>query len=80
MKLENGEHPLGDTGQLICVALFLIIWIGDSFFPRESTFLSTHVPLPIRLTILGVTLLTAAYLSTSGHVVTRHEKRPNGVL
>lgn len=40
MKEKNGEHPFGDTGQLILLVLFLLIWVVDSFFLRISTFLS----------------------------------------
>ena len=67
MKEKNGEHPFGDAGQLILLALFLILWIADSFFLRTSTFLSDHVPLYVRLLFLGLALVTAAYLSMSGH-------------
>jgi len=67
VKEKNGEHPFGDAGQLILLALFLILWIVDSFFLRTSTFLSDHIPLYIRLLFLGLALVTAAYLSMSGH-------------
>ena len=80
MKPENGEHPLGDMGQLLCVGLFLIIWVGDSFFLQKSTFLSQHVPLVVRLIILCLALITAIYLSLSGHTVTRYGHRPNGIV
>lgn len=80
MNPENGEHPRGDAGQLVCVGLFLIIWIGDSFFLRKSTFLSHHVPLFLRLIILGLALIAAFCLLKSGHAVTGHDQRPNGVV
>ena len=80
MKEKNGEHPFGDAGQLILLGVFLIVWIGDSFFLHRSTFLSNYVPLYIRLIILGLTLATAMYLFRSGHVVVSHEQRPNSVL
>ena len=75
MKPENGEHPLGDMGQLLCVGLFLIIWIGDSFFLRKSTFLSHHVPLFLRLIILGLALIASVCLFKSGHAVVCHGQR-----
>lgn len=65
---------------MISVALFLVIWVGDSFFLRKSTFLSPYVPLYFRLIILGLALIIAVYLLMSGHVVTRHEQRPNRVV
>jgi protein-S-isoprenylcysteine O-methyltransferase Ste14 len=80
MKPKIGEHPLGDACQLVCLGLFLIIWIGDSFFLQKSTFLSQHVPLMVRLIILCLALITAIYLSVSGHAVTRYGHRPNGIV
>jgi protein-S-isoprenylcysteine O-methyltransferase Ste14 len=75
MKSKNGEHPLGDKGQLICVGLFLVIWIGDSFFLRKFTFLSHHVPLFFRLIILGLALIASVCLFKSGHAVVCHGQR-----
>jgi protein-S-isoprenylcysteine O-methyltransferase Ste14 len=69
MKEKNGEHPLGDAGQLILFGLFLVIWILDSFILHRSTFLSDYISLVIRLIILGVALVAAVYLFKSGHVV-----------
>ena len=80
MKEENGEHPFGDTGQLILLVLFLVVWAGDSFFLRKSTFLSDYVPLYIRLVILAVAAVAAACLFKSAHVVVSHELRPTGVV
>ena len=80
MKEKNGEHPFGDAGQLISLCIFLVVWIGDSFFLHKSTFLSDYVPLYIRLVILGPTLISAMYLFKSGHVVVSDEQRPTGVV
>ena len=80
MKEKNGEHPFGDSGQLILLVLFLLIWVVDSFLLRISTFLSDYISLYIRLVILGLLLVTAAYLIRSGHVVVKHEQRPSGVV
>jgi protein-S-isoprenylcysteine O-methyltransferase Ste14 len=80
MKEKNGEHPFGDTGQLILLVLFLILWIADSFFLRTSTFLSNHVPLYVRLVFLGLALATAAYLSMSGHDKICREQRGTKVV
>jgi hypothetical protein len=73
MKEKNGEHPFGDAGQLIFLAFFLLVWVGDSFFLRKSTFLADNVPLYIRLVILILSLITSAFLFMSGHVVVSHE-------
>ena len=80
MKEKKGEHPFGDAGQLILLGVFLVVWVGDSFFLRKSTFLSDYVPLYIRIVILGLTLIAAMYLFRSGHVVVSHEQRPNSVV
>ena len=80
VKEKNGEHPFSDAGQLILLGVFLVIWIGDSFFLHKSTFLSDYVPLHIRLVILGLTLAAAMYLFRSDHVVVSHEQRPNSVV
>ena len=79
MKEKNGEHPLGDSGQLILFVLFLFIWVLDSFLLQISTFLSDYISLYIRLVILGL-ILVAVYLIRSGHVVVKHEQRPSGVV
>ena len=62
MKEKNGEHPLGDSGQLVLLVVFLIVWVADSFFLRISAFLPDYIPLYIRLVILGLMLVTAVYL------------------
>jgi protein-S-isoprenylcysteine O-methyltransferase Ste14 len=80
MKGKNGEHPYGDAGQLILLALFLVLWVGDSFFLHKSTFLADSVPLYIRLVILVFSLITAVLLFRSGHVVVSHEHRPTDVV
>ena len=80
IKEKNGEHPFGDTGQLILLVLFMIVWVSDSFFLRISTFLSVHLPLYIRLSVLGLLSIIALYLFKSGHVVVSHEQRPNSVV
>jgi protein-S-isoprenylcysteine O-methyltransferase Ste14 len=80
MKEKNGEHPFGDSGQLILLGLFLVVWAGDSFFLRLSTFLSDYVPLYIRLVILGIAFITAIYLFRSGHVVVSREHKPDKVI
>ena len=80
MKEKNGEHPLGDAGQMILFGLFLVIWILDSFILNRSTFLADDIPLAIRLIILGLLLAAAAYLFKSGHVVVSGEQRSTTVV
>ena len=80
MREKNGEHPFGDAGQLMLAGVFLIVWVGDSFLLRTTTFLSSYIPFSIRLSILGVTLMAAILLFWSGHVVVSHKQRPNSVV
>jgi protein-S-isoprenylcysteine O-methyltransferase Ste14 len=77
---KHGEHPIGDVGQLILLGLFLVIWVGDSFFLKKSTFLSVSIPLYVRLTILGFSLIAAFFLIKSGHVVINHKQHPSGLI
>jgi hypothetical protein len=51
MKEKNGEHPFGDSGQVILLVLFLRIWVVDSFFLRISTFLYNDISLLVRQVI-----------------------------
>jgi protein-S-isoprenylcysteine O-methyltransferase Ste14 len=80
MKEKKGEHPAGDAVQLILLAVFLLIWIGDSFFLRGTTALSRHVPLLLRLSITALCLVVAIFLSRSGHVVVSGQERPSTVV
>ncbi len=80
IKEKNGEHPYGDAGQLILLGLFLIVWLGDSFFLRLSTFLTAYLSWYIRLIFLVACLATAAFLFKSGHVVVSHSRRPSGLM
>ena len=80
MKEKNGEHPLGDSGQVILLVLFLLIWVVDSFFLRISTFLSDFISLYIRLIIFVMIFVTAVYLIRSSHAVVSHGQRPDGVV
>ena len=80
MKEKNGEHPLGDSGQLILLVFFLLIWVVDSFILQISTFLTDYVSLYIRMILLGLILVIAVYFIQSGHVAVKHEQRPSGVV
>jgi protein-S-isoprenylcysteine O-methyltransferase Ste14 len=80
MEAKKGEHPFSDVGQLILLVAFLVLWGVDSFLLRRSTFLSSYVPLYIRLVLFGLALIAAIYLVKSGHVVTSHGERPAGLV
>ena len=70
---REGEHPRGDLGQLIILAVFLTVWIADSFLFGITTAWASAVPLAARLAVSGFFLLAAFDLSRRGHVVL-HEK------
>jgi protein-S-isoprenylcysteine O-methyltransferase Ste14 len=80
MKEKDGEHPYGDTGQVILLGLFLLVWAGDSFFLHLSTLLADYLPRYIRLTFLFCSLALAAFLFKSGHVVVSQAQRPSGLV
>jgi protein-S-isoprenylcysteine O-methyltransferase Ste14 len=62
-----GEHPWGDMGQLILFLIFLVVWVGDSFFFKYSTFLSSDIPIYIRLPIAFVILAGAVHFIRAAH-------------
>ena len=80
MRVDNGEHPFSHLGQLLCLALFLVLWVVDSFVLHLSTSLSNFVPLYVRLVFLGLSLAGAVYLVRSAHGVVRPDERPSGVV
>jgi protein-S-isoprenylcysteine O-methyltransferase Ste14 len=80
LKEKKGEHPSGDSGQVILLGLFLVVWVADSFFLHESTFLSNFLPIYIRLLFFGLIFAAALFLFKSGHVVVSQEQRPTHVV
>jgi protein-S-isoprenylcysteine O-methyltransferase Ste14 len=61
-----GEHPYGDSGQIIALVIFLMIWIFDSFVFRLSTFLASYIPLSVRLIFAAVFFVIAGFFARSG--------------
>ena len=80
MNETNGEHPLGDIGQIIALFVFMVVWTSDSFYFNLSTFLSNTVPVIIRLPVTLLLLTPVYYLIKSGHQVINHENRPDHVV
>jgi len=80
LKERNGEHPFGHAGQLIALAVFMAVWVADSFFGHWSTFPARHVPLAVRLALLGLALLTAVSLVRSAAAVHHLEQLPDHVV
>jgi protein-S-isoprenylcysteine O-methyltransferase Ste14 len=80
LKHQNGEHPFGDTGQLILFVLFLVVWVVDSFFLKMSTFPAAWAPLILRLVLAGVTIVAAVMLVRAGHSVIGHGDGRKGLV
>lgn len=80
MKDKKGEHPFGDAGQAVLMALFMAVWLGDSFFLHAERTLAGSVHWAVRLAILIVTVALATWLFRSGHAAMRDEQRPVRVL
>jgi protein-S-isoprenylcysteine O-methyltransferase Ste14 len=62
----TGEHRLGDTLQLVFLAIFLAVWISDTFFLRYSTFLSGEIHYLIRFSAGTIILVFAGILARRG--------------
>jgi protein-S-isoprenylcysteine O-methyltransferase Ste14 len=80
VKERDGEHPYGDAGQIVFLVIFLLVWIGDSFFMRETTFLSGRISLYFRLIAAAVSMFLAVLLSASGHRVVHHGEHPGHIV
>jgi protein-S-isoprenylcysteine O-methyltransferase Ste14 len=79
-KEKNGEHPAGDSGQIVLLSLFLVVWALDSFLLRWTTFPAGHVSPYIRLPLMAAVLALGIILARSGHVVVNGDERPNSVV
>ncbi|MDH4209840.1 MAG: isoprenylcysteine carboxylmethyltransferase family protein [candidate division WOR-3 bacterium] len=70
-----GEHPFGDTGQLILLIVFLIVWVLDSFILRTSVFPARFVSLFIRIPLGLIFIGAAAYFAKEGMRIVFGEER-----
>jgi protein-S-isoprenylcysteine O-methyltransferase Ste14 len=80
LKERNGEHPLGDVGQLIALVIFLAVWASDSFWLNFTTFGLEAVPNIIRMALAISVWLLAGILIKVSHYVVHAESRPAGVI
>jgi protein-S-isoprenylcysteine O-methyltransferase Ste14 len=71
--VKAGEHPFGDKGQLIGLAVFLAVWGLDSFVFRLTTFPARYVPFWARLAAAALAFIPAVLLALSGHRAVPHE-------
>jgi protein-S-isoprenylcysteine O-methyltransferase Ste14 len=70
-----GEHPFGDAGQLILLIVFLVVWVGDSFVFRFSTFLAHYFSLFVRIPLGVLFLIGAWYFAREGMRIVFGEER-----
>jgi protein-S-isoprenylcysteine O-methyltransferase Ste14 len=60
------EHPIGDAGQVIFAALFLIVWVADSFVLKITTFPAAYLHVSVRL-LLGVLITGLGFALLRSH-------------
>ena len=75
-----GEHKLGDLGQIIFLAIFLVVWITDSFFVKYSTQFSEYAPLYLRIPLAILILIIAGYLAKKGLTAVFAEVREKPIV
>ena len=58
----TGEHPWGDLGQLICLAIFILVWIVDIFVFKISEQDYLFIPKGLLISFGGIILILGLYL------------------
>ena len=79
-RKKSGEHSLGDIVQLLLLVVFLVVWGADSFVYHWSTFLSSSVPLSIRLALMVLIEVFAVSLIRAGHPVAHGSGAPKKLV
>ena len=74
MKDKHGEHPFGDSGQVILLVAFLAAWGLDSFVFKWSTMLAASVPWAVRIPLAAAVFVFSVLLINASHKVV-HEGR-----
>ena len=62
-----GEHKFGDSGQMIFLVVFLIVWILDTFIFNYTDFIASHIPMYIRIALAVLILLCGIYIAIGAH-------------
>ncbi|HKJ67670.1 MAG TPA: isoprenylcysteine carboxylmethyltransferase family protein [bacterium] len=76
-----GEHPFGDLGQLVLLAIFLSVWIGDSFFLEYTTFVSEFIPDGVQIGLALMIFPVSGYFAAAGlHIVFGTEREQPEVI
>ena len=77
----TSEHILGDAGQLFFFCLFGVVWVGDTFFLKYTTFLNQYIPFIIRVVFGAIFLFLSGYLAQTGlAIVFGAGRRNTGVI
>jgi protein-S-isoprenylcysteine O-methyltransferase Ste14 len=76
----SGEHPLGDTGQIILFIMFIGVWIADSFFLQYSIFFNKYIPLILRIIVAIICIAAGLYIAKKGHDILFKEIREKPTL
>ncbi|MBN2534416.1 MAG: isoprenylcysteine carboxylmethyltransferase family protein [Spirochaetales bacterium] len=74
------EHAFTDIGQIVCLFVFLTVWVLDSFVFR---FVIIPLPLPVYITILIAIpfFLLSLYLAITSHkIVFKEVREPPSVI
>ena len=75
-----GEHALTDIGQLIGAAVFLTVWIIDSFVLKLSIFLSGVIPAAVRIPAAAAFIVPAGIMAWVSHRIIFVERRDPPVV
>jgi protein-S-isoprenylcysteine O-methyltransferase Ste14 len=71
----TGEHALGDAGQIILACLFVGVWVADTFFLQDTTFLNRYIPLGARIPSGILLFILSVYLAKRGLAIVFGERR-----
>ncbi len=76
----TGEHPFGDTGQILFACLFTATWVADTFFFKGTTLLNGYIPFIVRLPLAAFVLIFSGYLAKRGLTIVFGEKMEKSVV
>lgn len=75
-----GEKVFADLGQIIFLAIFLVVWIIDSFFLKYSTRFSEYAPVYIRIPLAIAIFVMGGYLAKKGLTIVFAEVREKPIV
>ena len=75
-----GEHPLGDTLQLIMLIIFTVAIAADYFFLRTYQLLEDKIPFMVRVPIGLVLIAFGGWLALYGIQIVFRDLRPEPIM